>query len=275
MGAPWSQTTDRHGSRSRKPRRGIEAVQAVERAAQILDALAHNDAGVSEISKVTGLHKATAYRLLCTLRNLGFVELRPDSNRYRLGIRILELAGRVLARLNLRDVARPYLAKLRDQTKLTVHMGILDGVDIVYVDKLDSPSNLRMASFVGARNPAHTTGLGKAILAALPSEELDELLSKIRFVKKTKNAITSPDVLRRELASTRARGYSIDNVENEDGIRCVGAPVFNHTGSVVAAISVSGPIFSITLDNVDKLGELVAETAKQISKALGHAEVDS
>lgn len=248
----------------------IQPVHAVERAVQILEVLAQGDAGVSEISRASGIHKATVYRLLRTLCHLGFVELRPDGKGYRLGIRILELAGRRLARINVRDVCRPYLLTLRDQTRLTVHLGILDGTDIVYIEKIESPCNLRMASFVGARNPAYSTALGKAILAAIPTEQLDGIICKIHFKKRTPNTITHPDDLRRELGRVRERGYAIDNIENEDGIRCVGAPIFDHGGKVVAGISVSGPIIWINTNNLPQLGKKVSDTAKQISRALGY-----
>lgn len=251
-------------------RRGAEAVHAVERAFRLLDALARNNAGVSELARATGLHKATVHRLLRTLRELGLVELGPDGTRYRLGLRLLELGGRVLARLDLRDVARPYLTALRDRTRLTVHMAVLDGAEVVYIEKLDSPANLRMASFVGTRNPAYRTALGKAVLAALPNNELQAVLAKTRFLPRTSNTITTPDALRQELVATRARGYAIDNVENEEGIRCVGAPVYGHTGRVVASISVSGPVFSVTTEELDGLGRMVADTAQQISRALGY-----
>ncbi|WP_324715865.1 IclR family transcriptional regulator [Carboxydochorda subterranea] len=242
----------------------------MERAFQLLDALARSDAGVSELARTTGLHKATVHRLLRTLRELGLVEVGPDGTRYRLGLRLLELGGRVLARLDLRDVARPYLMELRDRTRLTVHMAILNGTEVVYIEKLDSPANLRMASFVGTRNPAYCTALGKAILAALPEGELESVLAMTRLLPRTPNTITSRGALREELAAARARGYAIDNVENEEGIRCVGAPVYGHTGRVVASISVSGPIFSVTMEGIDELGQLVGDTAQQISRALGY-----
>lgn len=242
----------------------------MERAFQLLDVLARSDAGVSELARATGLHKATVHRLLRTLRALGLVELGPHGTRYRLGLRLLELGGRVLARLDLRDVARPYLAELRDRTRLTVHMAILDGTEVVYVEKLDSPANLRMASFVGTRNPAYCTALGKAILAALPEPELQAVLADTRFVARTPNTITTPQALRQELEATRARGYAVDNVENEEGIRCVGAAVYSHTGRVVASISASGPIFSVTDETLEDLGRQVADTARQISRALGY-----
>lgn len=252
-------------------RDGTHSVQTIERALRLLDVLARHDAGISELARATGLHKATVHRLIKTLLQLGLVELGPDGARYRLGLRLLELGGRVLARLDVREVARPYLADLRDRTRLTVHMAVLDGTDVVYVEKLDSPANLRMASFVGTRSPAYCTALGKAILAVLPEREREAILQRTRLVPRTPQTITTVEALRQELAATRARGFAIDNVENEEGIRCVGAPVYGHGGRVVASVSVSGPIFSVTLDRVDELGRAVVETAHAVSHALGYA----
>lgn len=257
------------------PRRGPEPVHAVERAVQLLDVLARGDAGVSELARATGLHKATVYRLLVTLRRLGLVQLTPDGTRYRLGLRLVELGGRVLSRLDIREVARPYLAALRDETRLTVHMAVLDGTEVVYIEKLDAPTHLRMASFVGTRNPVYCTALGKAILAALDEPELAELLQRLTFVPRTARTLTSVEALRQDLEATRARGYSVDNVENEEGIRCVGAPVFGHGGRVVAAISVSAPVFSLPLEAIEPVGRRVAETARLISRALGGTAAQS
>lgn len=247
-----------------------ERVQAVERAFQLLDALAQGDAGVSELARTTGMHKATVHRLLQTLHDLGAAEVAPEGTRYRLGLRLLELGGRVLARFDLRETAGPYLARLRDQSRLTVHMAILDGPEVVYIEKLDAPTTIHMASTVGTRNPAYCTSLGKAILAALPEKELDAVISRISFVPRTPRTITSAEALRQELERIRSRGYSIDDVENEEGIRCVGAPVYNHTGTVTASVSLSGPIFSVTPERVPKLGRMVADAARQISRAMGY-----
>jgi len=251
--------------------KGAPSVHAVERAVQLLDALAESEAGISQLARTTGLHKATVHRFIRTLQRLGLVELSPDGTRYRLGLRLLELGGRVLARLDLRDVARPYLIELRDRTRLTVHMAVLDGTEVVYIDKLDSPANLRMASFVGTRSPAYCTALGKAILSALAPQEVQAILARTRFVARTNNTRTTPGALLEDLAATRARGYAIDDMENEDGIRCVGAPVYGHTGQVVAAISCSGPVFSVTPQEVEPLGRLVADVARAISRAMGYA----
>ncbi|MEW6045500.1 MAG: IclR family transcriptional regulator [Bacillota bacterium] len=252
-----------------RARRGVAPVQSVERVFQIIDALARKSAGVSELARVTGMHKATVHRFLVTLRRLGYVEELPDGSGYQLGLRLIELGGRVLSRLDFREVARPYLAELRDTTRLTVHMAVLDGTEVVYVEKLDSPANIRMASYVGTRNPVYCTALGKAILSALPPADVQQILQKIRLVPRTARTLKTTEELLEDLDRSRRRGFSVDDVENEDGIRCVGAPVYRHTGEVLGAISVSGPVFHVPPDRVEELGRQVNETARLISRALG------
>lgn len=252
-------------------RSGGDRVQALERAFMLLDVLGQREAGVSELARATGLHKATVHRLLQTLLHVGAVEVGAEKGRYRLGLRLLELGGRVLARFDLREVAGPHLARFRDESRLTVHMAVLDGPDVVYIEKLDSPTSIHMASTVGTRFPAYCTALGKAILAFLPGQELEAVLARTRFAARTPRTITSAEVLRQHLATVRSRGYAVDDSENEEGIRCVGAPVFAYTGKVVAAISASGPIFSVTPERVPELGQQVAQVAGAISRAMGYS----
>jgi len=244
-------------------------VQAVERAGQLLEVLARHDAGISEMARETGLHKATVHRLIRTLEQTGLVQVTPDGTRYRLGLRLAEFGSQALARLDLREVARPHLRELRDRTRLPVHLAVLDGTEVVYIEKLDSPANLRMASYVGARNPIYCTSLGKAILAALPEDKADQLLAQVPLVPRTANTIVDPGRLALQLAAVREQGYSLDNEENEDGIRCVGAAVRGRDGRVIGAVSVSGPLFSVPEERLAELGQLVAATARRISVAMG------
>jgi len=261
--APRAATGSKSGART-------AGVQAVERAVQLLEVLARHDAGISEMARETGLHKATVHRLIRTLEQAGLVQVTPDGTRYRLGLRLAEFGSQALARLDLREVALPHLRELRDETRLTVHLAVLDGTDVVYIEKVDSPANLRMASHVGARNPIYCTSLGKAILAALPETQAERLLERVAIVPRTAKTITDPARIREELAAVRRRGYSLDDEENEDGIRCVGAAVLGRDGQVVGAISVSGPAFSVPDPRVSELGCAVAGTALRISRGMGY-----
>jgi IclR family acetate operon transcriptional repressor len=259
-----------HRSQAAGVRRERDGVQSVQRAAALLSAL--GDAGrplsAAELSAVAGLPRPTVYRLLQTLRAQGLVA--QSGPAFAIGAGVLWLAARRLEQLELRSVGRPVLAALRDRTGETVHMGVLEADRVVYVEKMESPGPLRMASMVGRIVPAHSTALGKAMLAYLPSERVNEIAQRHGLARRTPNTITDPSRLFQELSAIRARGFAIDNVENEDGIRCVGAAIFDHAGSVAGALSVSGSTAAISLERARReLGPLVREAAEHISRAMG------
>jgi DNA-binding IclR family transcriptional regulator len=252
--------------------RGRGGVQSLERAAALLRALAEAGRPLSagELAAAVGLPRPTVYRLLQTLCAEGWVA--QNGRSFVIGASVLWLAARRLEQLELRSVGRPLLAELRDRTGETVHLGVLEAGQVVYVEKLESPGPLRMASMVGRIVPAHSTALGKAMLAYLPREQVERIVERHGLVRRTPNTITDPARLFQELAAIRARGYSIDNVENEEGIRCVGAAIFDHRGRVAGAVSVSGSVASISLERARReLGPLVRETAQRISQAMGWA----
>jgi DNA-binding IclR family transcriptional regulator len=252
--------------------RGRGGVQSLERAAALLRALAEAGRPLSagELAAAVGLPRPTVYRLLQTLCAEGWVA--QNGRSFVIGASVLWLAARRLEQLELRSVGRPLLAELRDRTGETVHLGVLEAGQVVYVEKLESPGPLRMASMVGRIVPAHSTALGKAMLAYLPREQVERIVERHGLVRRTPNTITDPARLFQELAAIRARGYSIDNVENEEGIRCVGAAIFDHRGRVAGAVSVSGSVASISLERARReLGTLVRETAQRISQAMGWA----
>jgi IclR family KDG regulon transcriptional repressor len=252
--------------------RGRGGVQSLERAAALLRALAEAGRPLSagELAAAVGLPRPTVYRLLQTLCAEGWVA--QNGRSFVIGASVLWLAARRLEQLELRSVGRPLLAELRDRTGETVHLGVLEAGQVVYVEKLESPGPLRMASMVGRIVPAHSTALGKAMLAYLPREQVERIVERHGLVRRTPNTITDPARLFQELAAIRARGYSIDNVENEEGIRCVGSAIFDHRGRVAGAVSVSGSVASISLERARReLGPLVRETAQRISQAMGWA----
>jgi len=252
--------------------RGRGGVQSLERAAALLRALAEAGRPLSagELAAAVGLPRPTVYRLLQTLCAEGWVA--QNGRSFVIGASVLWLAARRLEQLELRSVGRPLLAELRDRTGETVHLGVLEAGQVVYVEKLESPGPLRMASMVGRIVPAHSTALGKAMLAYLPWEQVERIVEKHGLARRTSNTITDPARLFQELAAVRARGYSIDNVENEEGIRCVGAAIFEHRGRVAGAVSVSGSVATISLERARReLAPLVREAAERISRAMGWA----
>lgn len=250
-------------------------VQTIERVSSILDILGGNPQGISvrDLSAKVRLPKGTTHRLLSSLVYFGYVRQEPETRNYLLGFRLVELGNRLLDQLDLRKEAEPYLRNLAERTQETVHMAFLYRNEIVYIDKVESaqnPSSLRMASRVGLRNPAHSSALGKVLLAELVEEKLERFIKEKGLLKRTENTITDPDILKKHLKIVRQQGYAVDDEENEKGIRCVGAPIYNEAGKVVAAISISGPAFQVTRKRIQtKLKREVVETASEISQKLG------
>lgn len=248
--------------------------RVLERAVTLLGCFGIDAAelGLTELSSRTGLHKSTAYRILEVLRVNRFVEFNTETRQYHLGLRLFELGALAVSRLNLTTVAYPELERLVEQTGETAHLCVLDDTDVVYLAKVQSARALSMPSSVGRRNPAHCVGVGKAILAFLPRGRLDGFLTAVRYVRVTPRTLTSRGALLENLAATRRRGYAIDEGEFHDELWCVGAPVFDHSGDVVAGISVAGPWFRMSPALLPKLAEHVMAAARRISRQLGHRD---
>jgi len=250
-------------------------VQTIERASSILDILGQSPQGISirELSAKIKLPKGTTHRLLSSLSYFGYVRQDPKTRNYLLGLKLVELGQLLLSQLDLRKEAEPFLKDLAERTKETVHLVFLDRNEIVYIDKVETdqnPSGLKMASRVGLRNPAHSSAVGKVLLAHFPEEELKNFIKEKGIAKRTENTIADPAQLKEHLKSVRAQGYAIDDEENEKGIRCVAAPIYNEVGKPVAAISISGPAFRITKKVIqESLKKEVMETALKISQRLG------
>jgi DNA-binding IclR family transcriptional regulator len=250
-------------------------VQVIDRALSILDMLSAQgpDLALGEISEKLELHKSTVHRLIMVLERHKLIERNASSGRYRLGLKLFELGTKALAQLNLRDRARPFLERLVLETSETVHLCVLDDSEVVYLDKVEPERSVRMATSVGRRNPAHCTAVGKAMMAYLPLAQVESIVRKQGMKAITSNTITSFLELKKELAAIRERGYSVDNEEIEEGVRCVGCVVQNFSGEPVAAISISGPAFRVTLEKVPGLATAVVAAAHGLSQGLGFKEV--
>ncbi len=260
-------------SRSPKP---SNLIQTIERVSVILDVLAQRSKGISlgELSAKVNLPKGTTHRMLSSLMYFDFVQQDPETRNYSLGFKLVELGSSLLDQIDLRKEAEPFLNKLSQKTNETVYLAILERTEVVYIERIESddPSLvLRTMSKVGQRNAANSCAVGKALLAQLPEEELDELMKKMPFVQKTANTITDPLQLKEHLQMICARGYAVDDEESEEGIRCVAAPIYNERGQVVAAMSVSGPAIRVTRQRIqDTLKDEVIQTALKISRKLGY-----
>ncbi|RAK08503.1 IclR family transcriptional regulator [Halanaerobium saccharolyticum] len=255
---------------SKKPN---QLIKSLDRALDILELIVdrENGMGVTEISRELEIHKSTVYRLLDTLKFRGFLEKNEDNHKYIAGIKLFELSSKVLNDIDSRVRVRPYLEELMQKTEETIHLGILDSGEVIYLDKVESNATIRMYSQVGKRVPAHSTSLGKAIMAHLPEERVKEILAEKGMEKNTENTITEIDKLLDHLEKVRKQGYAVDDEEQEEDIRCIAGPIFNHQGKVVAAFSISAPMTRMTEARMNELAELVVEYSQKMSRSLGHS----
>lgn len=248
-------------------------VQSVDRTLMILEELSKykNGCGVTELSNALSLHKSTTHRLLTSLLNRGFVKQDIVTNNYQLGGKLLLLAGALLDSIDIRNIARPYIQELSRNTGEVVHLAVLDGDEAIYIDKVESShqNNLRLYSQIGKRVPLHCTGVGKALLCGMEFNRIKEILKEEDMYKYTPNTIDNYVDFEIELNKIKEQGYGFDEIEHEEGIRCVAAPIYDHHQKVVASISIAGPTLYITLERVPELVEQITQTAKKISNQLG------
>lgn len=247
--------------------------QVVDRIVDILETFLWlgPELGVSEISRALGLKKATAHRLLASLRQRNMVMQDPTTRRYRLGGKLWELGTVATNQVDWVARVKPYLEELTASTGETSHLAVLSDGEVLYIEKVEGSHSLRMPSQVGRRLPFHCTGVGKALVAYYPEEILEGLVARRGLNRFTRNTITALPALLAELRRTRERGFSIDDEEIEDGLACVGAPIRDHTGHVVAAVSVAGPSSRLKVEGRPGAADAVLKAAHAISRALGWA----
>jgi DNA-binding IclR family transcriptional regulator len=246
-------------------------VQSLDRALDLLEALASaGELGVSDLAARTGLVPSTAHRLLSTLVERGYAAQSASGGRYLIGYKLLELASGLQDRVErIKLAAREHLEAIQRETGETTNLVVLEGRDVVYVDKVDGTRSVRLFLEVGRAIPAHTSGAGKAILAWRSREDVAALLGGSPLGRSTARTITTLDALEQDLARIRRRGFATDNEEHEEGVACVGTPVFDHRGISVAALSVSGPTTRILNADTADLGALLREHAEAVSTKLG------
>jgi len=261
-------------SKTRTLARSPYQVQVLDRALAILDLLSFEgpDLSLGEVSDKLELHKSTVHRLIMVLERHKLIERNSLNGRYRLGLKLFELGTRAVSRLDLRERARPVLERLVLETSETVHLGILDDTEVLYLDKVEPARSVRMSSSVGRRNPAYCTAMGKSILAYLTEAQVEAIVRKHGLKAMTANTITSLLELKAELAGIRERGYAVDNEEIEEGVRCVGCVVRDFSGGPVAAISVSAPAFRISREKAKNLSRPVIAAANTLSAELGYKQ---
>jgi DNA-binding IclR family transcriptional regulator len=247
-------------------------VQSVERAIAVLRSfsLQSPERGVTEVGRELGLHKSTVSRLMKTLEQGGLLTRNPATERYRLGIDLIGLASQVVSYMDIREVARPFLRQLAEASQETVNLSVLDSLQVVNLEQfVPQTRQIRNVGWVGRRMCTHCTAAGKVFLAYMPAEEV-ELVLEQGLERFTPYTITDPDNLRQELARVRAHGYAVSQEELEEGLNVVAVPVRDHTGQLVASVSVAGPAYRVTPAMFADLGSRLADTAAAISGQLGH-----
>jgi DNA-binding IclR family transcriptional regulator len=244
--------------------------QTLRRGLWVLEAVAGHPDGValSELARELGASRSTVHRFLSTLEDMGYVEQDVTGGQYRVGVRVLRLASGLFRGLPLRAAAHNELADLVLATGETAQVCVLDGLEVVYLDEIDSPHPLRMNTYVGMRLPAHSTAVGKAILAFLPDGERQGLVGW-GLRARTSRTITDPGALLDALANVREHGYAVDDEEDMVGVRCIAAPVFDMRRMVVAAIGIAAPAGRLGPDDVPRVAERVVEAAQRVSTRLG------
>lgn len=244
-------------------------IAVLDRSVDLLEAMANagGPVGVTELSRAIGSTKSATFRILATLEARGYVRRVPENGKYQLGLNLVRLGQSALGRIDLRSIARPVLDELHRRFNETVNLGVLSGGRIVYVDMVESDHGLRMAAQVGAHDYAHSTAIGKAILANLP-EQQQEMLMEGPLPARTDKTLTTREALLNDIERIRVSGVSRDRGENEHGAYCFGAPIFDAQGHVAAAISISGPETRLNEEITEDVAVAVRTAAQEISDRL-------
>ncbi|GAF82931.1 unnamed protein product [marine sediment metagenome] len=248
-------------------------IRSIDRTLQILElfSLEKPEWGVTEISKALNIYKSNVHNVLTTLAEKGFVIKDSKTDKYKLGIKFFELGSIVIKNMDLRKIAHPYMEKLLKEFNETVHLGILVEGEILSIEQEESGQSLSPRIFIGKRAPLHCTGIGKAIMAYLPKDKFAFTIKEIGLIRYTEGTISNEEELEKELEKIREQGYAVDNMEHEEGVRCVAGPIRDYTGKVSASLSVSGPAFRINENNVPNIAKKVKEYCDYISKEMGYS----
>jgi DNA-binding IclR family transcriptional regulator len=228
-----------------------------------------HELGVSELGRLTGLHKTTVYRLLVTLAEEGFIQHNPANDKYRLGAALIRLGRMVLDNIDIGRQALPRMRALADETGEAVMLEVWDGGRTLVVASVDGRHFAHIIARAGSHLPAHGSSGGKAMLAFLPSSEVKKVVD-LGLKQYTANTLTDAPRLQEELARIRATQISVDRQEIDIGVCSIGAPIFDHSGQVAAALTVTGPAQRIPTDPGSALAQTVAKTARVISRDLGY-----
>lgn len=240
-----------------------DSVSSVLKVFGILQALGEErEIGITELSQRVMMSKSTVYRFLQTMKSLGYVAQEGESEKYSLTLKLFELGARAAERRLVRsaDIQMRELSRL---TKETIHLGALDEDSIVYIHKIDSMYNLRMYSRIGRRNPLYSTAIGKVLLAWRDRSEVEQILDGVEYKRSTEELL-------KVLDGVREQGYGEDNEEQEEGLRCIGVPVFDRFGVVIAGLSISFPTLRFSEERLHEYVAMLHQAARKISEQMGY-----
>ncbi|HQD39140.1 MAG: IclR family transcriptional regulator [Firmicutes bacterium] len=253
-------------------RKPAKPIQTLDRSLAILETLAQvgKPMSLSEVAEKVGLDRSTVYRFLGAMELRNLVQ-QDENNRYTLGLKMVELGYAALEEMDLRQIARPVLQQLMESCNETANLSVLVGTEVMYIDQVESSNMIKMFARIGSRAPAYATGAGKALLAFLPPDELEEILGKIKFRQYTCRTITGPELFRSSLSQIRLQGYALDFGELEEGVHCAAVPIFDWRGYPVAALSISGPNSRMTEEFInERVTKVLVEAAREVSAKLGY-----
>lgn len=244
-------------------------VKSLQKALEVLNCFINKPLlGVTEISETLDLYKSNVHNILTTFSALGYLEQDEETEKYKLGIRIFELSRALGDRFGITKVAAPYMQELANLTNDNVYLAVPHEGEVLYLEAM-YPANAThlMRSLLGDRADMYCTGLGKAMLANMGEEMMDSYLKR-ELAPYTEQTITDPKRLREELMQTRTRGYAVDNMEHEFGIKCVALPIFNQERRLTAAMSVSGSSLKFTEERIVEVAELIKKYVSKIERRL-------
>ncbi|QXO15517.1 MULTISPECIES: DNA-binding transcriptional regulator KdgR [Vibrio] len=248
-----------------------EAVSSVLKVFSILQALGEQkEIGVSELSQRLMMSKATTYRFLQTMKSMGFVAQEGEADKYKLTLKLFELGAKSLEYVDLIDLADKEMRYISEKTNEALHLGSLDENAIIYIHKIDSGYNLRMQSRIGRRNPLYSTAIGKVLLAERDEQFVRDTLQDVEFIKHTERTLENVEQLLEELARVRTQHFAEDNEEQEPGLRCIAAPVYDRFGHVIAGLSMSLPTIRFDEQRMGYYVDLLQTAGRNISLQLGY-----
>lgn len=247
-------------------------IKSIVKAARVINMLA--DAGeplsLAQMSANMAISKSTLHGIISTLVDVKFVVQEQHSGRYRLGMRLFEIGNAISSQWNVRKIAYPYIQQIVAEVGETVHMAVLHDYEVLYINKQESTSSIRIVTDIGMKLPAHCTGLGKALLSGMSRLELQFMVKSKGLPKHTDSTITDFEDLWEEMKLIRSRGYATDEQEFVEGLSCIAVPVFNHAGEIIAALSISGPVSRMQGDKLRQCRESLLKASAAISEQMGY-----